>query len=69
MLALVNGNQNGRVIQTDGWDRPVDIGGSVQFFGGQTAKIVDAMEGPNGSAVLMLDRDVTVPDNAGIWNV
>lgn len=60
--ALVDGPSNGTAISVDGLNAPLFPGEVVKFWTGDIAKIV-SVEGP----VLRLDREISAPDNCGIW--
>lgn len=60
--ALSNGPVNGSTVVVDGIKSPLFPGEVVKFWTGDIAKIV-SVEGP----VLRLDREISAPDNCGIW--
>jgi hypothetical protein len=59
---LVNGDQTGSHILTDGWNRFPQAGDAVVFYGGEERTILRT-----GATAIELNAPISVCDNAGIW--
>ncbi len=59
---VLAGRKKARRVVVDGVKSPLFPGEVVKFWTGDIAKIV-SVEGP----VLRLDREISAPDNCGIW--